>query len=126
MSTPIPTPNDLAQKLAASLKEELELIKNSDRAIESIEFAGRLERVVEKMLNAYGVKDTTIEYHFDEYPITRTYIRIINEISWERVRAADVIKVGATEIIIHYEADVLQFRSKYYIKLDRFDVMVRE
>jgi hypothetical protein len=117
-----PTPDELVQKLVAALKEELELIKNSDRAIESLEFASRLEKTVEKMLNTHGVKDTIVEYHFDEYPITRTYVRIVGDLSWERVRAADVLRAGTTEITIYYEADVLQFRSKYYIKLIEFEV----
>jgi hypothetical protein len=120
-----PTPDVLAQ-IAKAIREELETMKNTDRAIESLEFARRIEKAATRVLGEHGV-DSDVEYLFDEYPTVRTYVRIVDDhVSWERVKAADLLRAGTTEIIIYYEADVLQVKSEYYIKLDKFEVMVRE
>lgn len=120
-----PTPHDLADKIANRVREELERIRDLERAVESVELAARVERVARKMLKGYG--NLTVDYIFDEYPKSITFVRekVGDErVLWQEIESADILQIvdidtnrAIGEIVIHYVADELQLKSKYYMKL---------
>jgi hypothetical protein len=127
MNTPTPTPNELAQiinEIREEVKQELETMRDAVRAIERDEFASRLEKAVEKVLNKYNI-NADVEYHFDEDPTISTFLRLESRlIDWEEIDVLDTIKivdretlVTVAEVYIHYIAYELIFSQDCYIKI---------
>jgi hypothetical protein len=127
MSTPTPTPNELAQiinEIREEVKQELETMRDAVRAIEIVEFVNRLEKAVEKVLNKFGI-EADAEYHFDEDPTISTFLSSKSkEVEWREVDVLDTIKivdremlVTIAEVYIHYIAYELIFSQDCYIKI---------
>jgi len=120
-----PTPHDLADKIANKVREELERIMALERAVESVELAGRVERAAHKILKLYD--NLTVYYIFDEYPKSITLVREKvggEQVLWQEIESADILQIvdidtnrAIAKIIIHYIAGMLQLKSKYYMKI---------
>jgi hypothetical protein len=120
------TPAELAQKLNAiktMLKEELEYMRDFDKITEDSIFSEKLMLAVKSAV--YPTSVEYIDYKFDKYPYEQTYVEVETErgdlILWRKVEAVDkitaIISGKKIEILINYEAEILQVGSRNYIKI---------
>jgi hypothetical protein len=134
-STPKVSARELKDTLRAVVYNELEIMTNLNRAVESIEFSERIEKAVEQTLEKLNIKYVIVEYLFDEYPkikaLARAYAKDEQIIWWEE-ESSDILLIldsekydEIAEILIHYSAYVLQIGTKYYRKpREILDLMV--
>jgi hypothetical protein len=114
------------KELEREIKQELEYMRDTIRAIESTEFARRIEKAVERVLSKHNIS-AYAEYYFDEYPTVYTFVRLEQRsilIDWEEIDALDTIKIVGgeshetiAELYIHYTAYILVAAQDCYIKL---------
>jgi hypothetical protein len=128
-----PTPSELAQlkeKLEKEVRDELEMIKYRAWATGSVEFSDRIEKAILRVLREHNLdSNIDVEYSFDEYPIAYTRVNVDvdkHRVIWYTEEAVDTVKIinketkeTLLEITIHYEADVLEVKSRHYIKLNK-------
>jgi hypothetical protein len=119
-----PTPHDLA-RIVNEIKKELERIKTLDRALETLEFANRIEAAA---VSAMG-ENFDAEYNFDEYPRTTLYVMhkdrycVAWDLEWSEIEAIDIVKIlnkereVFAEVLVHYIADELWVGAYRYLKL---------